>query len=170
MGRPLPEELRDLYLCARPRTVGEEHWPSVAICTLDDPGLRWSRIVADAPAPVNLIIWEDPDPIDDWMDAEGVLFGANPFFDRLFWIKDHRRHPDGCILFTSHECDDLFMPMVARSLAEYISRLCFFKGEDLISSAGERATFPAEHFRLLAREFVELNPLSEAWREIAEES
>jgi hypothetical protein len=57
------------------------------------------------------------------------------------------------------------MPIVARSLAEYLGRICVFNGIDLVSVPGNREDLPLEQVVLFAREFAELNPEESEWSE-----
>lgn len=95
------------------------------------------------------------------------MLGGTPFFDRLFIVRGHTKIPDGSVVLTDHE-STCPMPMVARSLAEFLERLCYFEGTDLISVPGEREHLPLEKALLFAQEFAELNPdAEEGWSEWA---
>jgi hypothetical protein len=158
VGRDLPADVRELYACARPRHPTATHFPGVALFA---PGseaeVRWYDLLGDAPQPIDLIKGGAPVGLDDFADAEGFMLGGTPYFDRLFWVRGHARLANGCVVLTDHE-DDYALPVVARSLAEYLARLCFFGGVDLAAYPGARKDVPLDHALLFAREFVELNP------------
>ncbi|MGA2497393.1 MAG: hypothetical protein ABSH20_06610 [Tepidisphaeraceae bacterium] len=168
---PAPTEAIELYRAARARQVGEEHWPSMGLFTLEDKDVRWYDLVDERPHPIDIIWWRDQ-PVDPaiergWRKAQGFMLGGTPFFDKLFILRGHGRIPDGSILLTDHESS---YPMViaARSLTEYMARLCYFAGTDLISFPGERDRLPHEKVMAFVREYVELNPESEEdWSEWA---
>jgi hypothetical protein len=163
---PLPADVRELYAAARPRQVGEDHWPSMGLFKPDSyDDVRWYDLLKERPHPIDLITGGEL-TFDELQDAQGLMLGGTPFFDRLFWIEGHNRHPDGCILLTNHEGDPA-MPVVARSLAEYLSRLCFFNGRELVSEPGARDDLPLDHAVVFAREFAELNPEESDWSEWA---
>lgn len=167
IGRPLPPDVREFYLAARPAPFTAEDHPPIAVYQPQDPDVNWYRLAHDAPRPINIIKWDDP--LDEWQSADGFPWGRTPFGDRLFWVRGHARHPDGCVLLTDHESSECPLPVVARSLAEYLARFCFLNGIDLISTPGERDKLPADHVRLFATEFVELNPQSRYWRQFTDE-
>jgi hypothetical protein len=166
---PLPDEIKQLYAAARPRQVGADHWPSMGLFKPDgDIDVRWYHLLDDQPHPIDLIVRYKPSVpgFDNFKHAHGLMLAGNPFFDRLFWVRGHATMPDGCIMLTDHEGYPP-MPIVARSLSQYLARLCFFNGTDLITYPGQRGDFPLDHALLFAREFAELNPDESDWSEWA---
>ncbi len=171
LKEPAPPEVIELYRAARPRYMGEPNWPDVGLFTLTDEDLRWHELMEERPHPIDIIWWRD-EPVEEhvkkqWSNAKGFKLGGTPYFDRLFVLRGHASVADGSILLTDHE-GDYAMVIVARSLPEYLARLCYFEGIDLISYPAERDKLPKEKVVQLAREYVELNPKSqEFWAELA---
>jgi hypothetical protein len=167
IGKHLPSDVKELYAAARPRQVGLDPWPSIGLFKPDiDDDVRWYRLLDDQPHPIDLVAGGDLVGLEDFKRIEGLMLGGNPFFDRLFWVRGHSRIADGCIILTDHE-NDYPLPIVARSLAEYLARICFFGGTDLVTYPGQRDDFPLDDVMPFAREFAELNPDESDWSEWA---
>ena len=159
-----PPEVIELYRAARTRQLELEEWENIGLFRMMEEDVEWYELLKDRPHPIDIIWWPD-EPVKEevtkqWGEAKGFMFGGTPFFDRLFIIKGHASVCDGSIVLTNHE-SDYPMVIVARSLAEYLARLCYFGGADLISFPGERDRFPKKKVMQLAQEYVELNPESD---------
>jgi len=165
LGQAAPVEVIELYRAAGSRRAGEHTvFPSVGLFEITDEDNRWYRLLEDRPHPIDIIWWRD-EPVDEatrleWDGVEGFYFGGTPFFDRLMILRGHRRWANGSVLLTDHE-SDLPLKVVARTLAEYLGRLCYFGGLDLVSVPGERETFAAADLGMMERELAELNFLEE---------
>ncbi len=166
-GRAMPSDIRLFYSAAKPRQVGHDHWPSLVLfLPHSDEDVNWYRLANDRPHPLDMMFRHQVPSA--WETVNGFMIGGTPFFDRLFIITGHSRYPNGAILLTDHEADsENNMIVVALSLANYIARLCFFDGVELVSVPGNCSDFPSQNVQLLAREIVELNPQSAQWQRIA---
>jgi cell wall assembly regulator SMI1 len=158
IGCPMPDDVREFYCAGHPHLPGQHEAPGVTFFQLDDPDVRWYRLARDRPHPLDFEFYGRL--LGGWDAAEGFMLGGDSSFDRLFWIRNAPGQPDGVLLFTAWQDERIHLPIVARSLAEYLGRIAYLLSLDRAARKWDAADIvrnPPEYMRLVAQEFAELN-------------
>ncbi|HET6248584.1 MAG TPA: SMI1/KNR4 family protein [Tepidisphaeraceae bacterium] len=157
LGRPLPDDIRELHRCFRFMRIFSADGPEdFGLYSIEQDEISWER-------PTDAI------PAQDWENAEALLIGQNHYGDSLFWVTGHRTQPDGCIGICDHELaiGNLQFAIMARSLAEFIAKIVIVGGltgafeyelelDDDWEPLEQRLGLAA--LTLISNEYDELNP------------